>query len=47
MGLVFDFSSPPRKKNLYAYLDASWADDEDTRRSTLAYIYFFEDCLVS
>jgi len=47
MGLVYDFSSKPRKRNLYAYLDASWADDEDTRRSTLAYIYFFENCPIS
>jgi hypothetical protein len=50
-GLSFDFSvsttSKGVKSGIYGYYDASHADCPDTRRSTLAYIFFFEKCPIS
>ena len=47
LGLVYDFSSAPPKGGVYSYYDASHADDVDTRRSTLAYVFYFEGCIIS
>ena len=46
-GLVFNFSSAPAKQGLYGYYDASFADDVDTRRSTIAYVFFLFGCPIS
>ena len=46
-GLVYDFSKYPPRKGIYGYYDASYADDVDTRRSTLAYVFFYEGCPIS
>ena len=46
-GLVFSFGSKPCKTGVYGYYDASFADDVDTRRSTMAYIYFLDGCPIS
>jgi len=45
--LKFDFASAPPRKGVYGYFDASHADDPDTRRSTMAYIVFFDGCPIS
>ena len=47
LGLTFDFRQPPRRKGLYGFFDASHADDLDTRRSTIAYAFFFSGCALS
>lgn len=47
LGLVYDFSKAPPKGGVYSYYDASHADDVDTRRSTLAYVFYFEGCIIS
>ena len=46
-GLVYSFEKPPLKSGVYGYYDASHADCTDTRRSTLAYYFFFEGCPIS
>ncbi len=47
-GLVFDFANlKGAKAGIYGYYDASHADCPDTRRSTLAYIFFFEGAPIS
>ena len=35
------------RSGVYAYFDAAFADDVDTRRSTMAYLFFYEGCLLS
>jgi hypothetical protein len=45
--LLYDFGAAPPRKGVYGYYDASHADDLDTRRSTMAYIFFFEGCAIS
>jgi hypothetical protein len=45
--LIYDFSKPPPRSGVYGYYDAAHADDTDTRRSTMAYIMFFEGCAIS
>ena len=47
LGLVYDFRRPPVRPGLYGFFDASHADDLDTRRSTLAYVFFFSGCAIS
>ena len=44
MELVFDFRKPPAREGLYGFFDASHADDVDTRKSTIAYVFFFSGC---
>ena len=46
-GLTYSFSGSPAKTGVYGYYDASFADDVDTRRSTMGYIMFFEGCAIS
>ena len=47
-GLVYDFSqTSSTKTGVYGYYDAAHADCVDTMKSTLAYVYFFEGCLIS
>jgi hypothetical protein len=48
LGLTYAFSTTQdAKPGVYGYYDASHADDVDTRRSTMAYIFFFEGCAIS
>ena len=47
LGLLFDFSNPPHRQGLYGFFDASFADDIDTRRSTIAYVFFYSSCALS
>ena len=47
LGLLYDFRRSPMRAGLYGFFDASHADDLDTRRSTLAYVFFFSGCAVS
>ena len=47
MELVFDFRKPPAREGLYGFFDASHADDVDTRKSTIAYVFFFSGCAIS
>ena len=47
LGLMYDFRRPPLRTGLYGFFDASHADDVDTRRSTLAYVFFFLGCAIS
>jgi hypothetical protein len=44
-GLIFDFGNSKQvKTGVYGYYDASHADCPDTRKSTLAHVFFFEGC---
>jgi hypothetical protein len=45
--LLYDFSSKAPRDGIYGYYDAAFADDLDTRRSTMAYIFFYEGCPIS
>ena len=45
--LVYDFSKTPSKTGIYNYYDASHADDPDTLRSTMGYIFFYSGCAIS
>ena len=47
LGLLFDFSRPSHRQGLYGFFDASFADDLDTRRSTIAYVFFYSSCALS
>jgi hypothetical protein len=47
LGLKYDFSSDPVREGLYGYFDASFADCVDTRRSTVAYVFFYRGAVVS
>ena len=46
-GLTYSFSGRPAKTGVYGYYDAAFADDIDTRRSTMGYVMFFEGCVIS
>ncbi len=45
--LKYDFSTPTPRKGVYGHYDASHADDVDTLRTTMAYIFFYEGCPIS
>ena len=45
--LAYDFSGPPPRSGIYAYFDSAHNDDVDTGRSTMAYLVFYEGCLLS
>jgi hypothetical protein len=45
--LCYDFSNGPHTLGVYGYFDASHADDVDTRKSTMAYIFFYFGCPIS
>ena len=45
--LVYDFSTKPPLQGAYGYYDAAHADDVDTRRSTMAYLFLYEGCAIS
>ena len=47
LGLALDYSRPPSKQGLYGYFDASFADCVDTRRSTVAYVFFYGSAVIS
>ena len=47
LGLVYDFSRASVRQGLYGFFDASHADDLDTRRSTIAYAFFYSGCAIS
>ena len=44
IGLVYDFSQAPVRSGLYGFFDASHID---TRRSTIAYVFFYSGCVLS
>ena len=46
-GLTYSFAGHPAKTGIYGYYDAAFADDIDTRRSTMGYNFFFEGCALS
>ena len=46
-GLTYSFAGPPAKAGMYGYYDAAFADDVDTRRSTMGYVFFYEGCAIS
>jgi hypothetical protein len=41
-GLVFDFSTPAPVPHVIGFFDAAHADDHDTRRSTIAFLFFWD-----
>ena len=45
--LVYDFRRQPARGGLYGFFDASHADDIDTRKSTIAYVFFYAGCAIS
>jgi hypothetical protein len=45
--LVYNFSTPVPRSGIYAYFDSAHNDDVDTGRSTMAYLFFYEGCLLS
>ena len=45
--LCYEFSNGPDSLGVYGYFDASHADDVDTRKSTMAYIFFYFGCPIS
>ena len=47
LGLEMDFSREPTKRGLHGYFDASFADCIDTRRSTVAFVFFYGPATVS
>jgi hypothetical protein len=49
LALRYSFAAPDSrsKMGVYGYFDSSHADCIDTRRSTLAYMFFFAGCLIS
>ena len=47
VGLNYSFKAPPPSSGVYGYYDASHADDVETRRSTLAYVFYLEGCIIS
>ena len=46
-GLVYNCRVSGSKTGVYGYYDASHADCPDTRKSTLAYVYYLGNCLIS
>ena len=47
LGLMFDFSQPPLRRGIYGFFDASHADCPDSRKSTIAYVFFYSGCAIS
>ena len=47
LGLKMDFSRDSLRRGLYGYFDASFADCIDTRRSTVAFVFFYGPAPVS
>ena len=47
LGLKYDFTRDSPRQGLYGYFDASFADCVDTRRSTVAHVFFFQGAVVS
>ena len=47
LGLVYDFRKRPPRTGVYGFFDASHADDVDTRKSTIAYVFFYSGCAIS
>ena len=47
LGLAMDFDRDPIRGGLYGYFDASFADCVDTRRSTVAYVFFYGPATIS
>ena len=45
--LSYDFSKTPARTGVYGFHDSAHADDVDTRRSTMAYLFFLEGCSIS
>jgi hypothetical protein len=45
-GICFDFGSA-NSKGLHGYTDSSFADCVDTGRSTLAYVFFYDNAILS
>ena len=46
-GLLYCFTVTPSRNGVYGYYDAAHADDIDTRRSTMAYVFFFSGAVIS
>ena len=46
-GLTYDFSNGSPRAGVYGYYDAAHTDDRDTRRSTMAHLFFYEGCCIS
>ena len=46
-GLVYSFGRTVPRQGVYGYYDASHADDHDTLRTTMSYIFFYEGCTIS
>jgi hypothetical protein len=44
---VYNFSGGVPRTGIYAYFDSAHNDDVDTGRSTMAYLFFYEGCLLS
>jgi len=47
IGLVYSFATPPEKLGTYGFYDASHADDVDTLRTTLTYLFYYAGCCIS
>ena len=47
LGLKYDFTRDSPRQGLNGYSDASFADCVDTRRSTVAYVFFYQGAVVS
>lgn len=47
LGLTFNFASVPRVLGVHGYSDASFADCPDTSKSTLAYVFFYGNSILS
>ena len=47
LGLVYDFRTRPTRTGVYGFFYASHADDVDTRKSTIAYVFFYSGCAIS
>ena len=45
--LVYSFANAPPRTGVYGYFDAAHADDADTLKTTMAYVFFFEGCAIS
>ena len=45
--LVFNLGGTAPSDKVYGYYDASHADDIDTRRSTMGYVFFYKGCPIS
>jgi histone deacetylase 1/2 len=45
--LTYDFTKPSRREGLHGFTDSSFADCTDTGRSTLAYVFFYYNAILS